>query len=103
MSRKSFAKAVFRMILRAKAARSFVVWVNQGLDRKKIAATLASIYSTSLASSSSAVKAFPGDLGMIQAQDIAYSDSYSGETGRVLMRLLPSLKSFGIRASVGWQ
>ena len=39
-------------------------------------------------------EAFHGDLGMIEAQDTLILISYSGETEE-LIRLLPSLKSFG--------
>lgn len=63
-----------------------------GLIGAKIAATLASTGTPSFFLHPG--EAFHGDLGMIEAQDTLILISYSGETEE-LIRLLPSLKSFG--------
>ncbi|BFM50938.1 KpsF/GutQ family sugar-phosphate isomerase [Marinomonas sp. THO17] len=86
-----FAKAV-RMILTSKGRTIICGMGKSGLIGKKIAATLASTGTPSFFLHPG--EAFHGDLGMIQAEDILILISYSGETEE-LMRLLPSLKSFG--------
>lgn len=63
-----------------------------GLIGAKIAATLASTGTPSFFLHPG--EAFHGDLGMIDPQDTLILISYSGETEE-LIRLLPSLKSFG--------
>jgi len=88
---EEFAKAV-RMILESKGRTIICGMGKSGLIGKKIAATLASTGTPSFFLHPG--EAFHGDLGMIQAQDTLILISYSGETEE-LMRLLPSLKSFG--------
>ena len=61
---------------------------------KKIAATLSSTGSTAVVLSS--VDALHGDLGMVNDQDAVLALSYSGESEE-LLKLLPSLKSFGVK------
>ncbi|KZN13564.1 arabinose 5-phosphate isomerase [Marinomonas sp. TW1] len=86
-----FAKAV-RMILDSKGRTIICGMGKSGLIGKKIAATLASTGTPSFFLHPG--EAFHGDLGMIQAEDTLILISYSGETEE-LMRLLPSLQSFG--------
>lgn len=86
-----FANAV-RMILASKGRTIICGMGKSGLIGKKIAATLASTGTPSFFLHPG--EAFHGDLGMIQPQDTLVLISYSGETEE-LMRLLPSLKSFG--------
>ncbi|REG82878.1 KpsF/GutQ family sugar-phosphate isomerase [Marinomonas pollencensis] len=86
-----FPKAV-RMILSSEGRTIICGMGKSGLIGKKIAATLASTGTPSFFLHPG--EAFHGDLGMIQPQDILILISYSGETEE-LMRLLPSLKSFG--------
>ncbi|WP_133011815.1 KpsF/GutQ family sugar-phosphate isomerase [Marinomonas flavescens] len=88
---EEFAKAV-RMILSSKGRTVICGMGKSGLIGKKIAATLASTGTPSFFLHPG--EAFHGDLGMIQPQDTLVLISYSGETEE-LMRLLPSLKSFG--------
>ncbi|MBD5772366.1 KpsF/GutQ family sugar-phosphate isomerase [Marinomonas colpomeniae] len=88
---EEFAKAV-RMILASKGRTIICGMGKSGLIGKKIAATLASTGTPSFFLHPG--EAFHGDLGMIQAEDTLILISYSGETEE-LMRLLPSLKSFG--------
>ncbi|MCB5160933.1 KpsF/GutQ family sugar-phosphate isomerase [Marinomonas algarum] len=87
----SFPQAV-RMILESKGRTIICGMGKSGLIGKKIAATLASTGTPSFFLHPG--EAFHGDLGMIQADDTLILISYSGETEE-LMRLLPSLKSFG--------
>ncbi|MCO4785289.1 MAG: KpsF/GutQ family sugar-phosphate isomerase [Marinomonas atlantica] len=63
-----------------------------GIVGKKIAATLASTGTPSFFMHPG--EAFHGDLGMVHPDDLLILISYSGETEEVI-RLLPSLKSFG--------
>lgn len=63
-----------------------------GIVGKKIAATLASTGTPSFFMHPG--EAFHGDLGMVHKDDLLILISYSGETEEVI-RLLPSLKSFG--------
>ncbi|MGR0280090.1 KpsF/GutQ family sugar-phosphate isomerase [Marinomonas dokdonensis] len=88
---ESFAQAV-RMILASKGRTIICGMGKSGLIGKKIAATLASTGTPSFFLHPG--EAFHGDLGMIQAEDTLVLISYSGETEE-LIRLLPSLKSFG--------
>jgi len=88
---EEFAKAV-RMILDSKGRTIICGMGKSGLIGKKIAATLASTGTPSFFLHPG--EAFHGDLGMIQAEDTLILISYSGETEE-LMRLLPSLQSFG--------
>lgn len=88
---EDFAKAV-RMILTSKGRTIICGMGKSGLIGKKIAATLASTGTPSFFLHPG--EAFHGDLGMIQPEDVLVLISFSGETEE-LMRLLPSLKSFG--------
>ena len=88
---EEFAKAV-RMILASKGRTIICGMGKSGLIGKKIAATFASTGTPSFFLHPG--EAFHGDLGMIQPEDVLVLISYSGETEE-LMRLLPSLKSFG--------
>jgi len=88
---EEFAKAV-RMILTSKGRTVICGMGKSGLIGKKIAATLASTGTPSFFLHPG--EAFHGDLGMIQPEDVLVLISFSGETEE-LMRLLPSLKSFG--------
>lgn len=88
---EEFAKAV-RMILTSKGRTIICGMGKSGLIGKKIAATLASTGTPSFFLHPG--EAFHGDLGMIQPEDVLVLISFSGETEE-LMRLLPSLKSFG--------
>lgn len=88
---EEFACAV-RMILAGKGRTVICGMGKSGLIGKKIAATLASTGTPSFFLHPG--EAFHGDLGMIQPEDTLILISYSGETEE-LMRLLPSLKSFG--------
>ncbi|ETX10625.1 arabinose 5-phosphate isomerase [Marinomonas ushuaiensis DSM 15871] len=88
---EEFAKAV-RLILSSKGRTIICGMGKSGLIGKKIAATLASTGTPSFFLHPG--EAFHGDLGMIQPEDVLILISYSGETEE-LMRLLPSLKSFG--------
>lgn len=88
---EEFAKAV-RMILATEGRTIICGMGKSGLIGKKIAATLASTGTPSFFLHPG--EAFHGDLGMIQPQDVLVLISFSGETEE-LMRLLPSLKSFG--------
>lgn len=88
---EDFAHAV-RMILNAKGRTIICGMGKSGLIGKKIAATFASTGTPSFFLHPG--EAFHGDLGMIQPEDVLVLISYSGETEE-LMRLLPSLKSFG--------
>ena len=88
---EEFSKAV-RMILASEGRTIICGMGKSGLIGKKIAATLASTGTPSFFLHPG--EAFHGDLGMIQPQDTLILISYSGETEE-LMRLLPSLKSFG--------
>lgn len=88
---EEFAKAV-RLILSSKGRTIICGMGKSGLIGKKIAATLASTGTPSFFLHPG--EAFHGDLGMIQPEDTLILISYSGETEE-LMRLLPSLKSFG--------
>ncbi|MEP0071642.1 MAG: KpsF/GutQ family sugar-phosphate isomerase [Marinomonas sp.] len=88
---EDFANAV-RMILNAKGRTIICGMGKSGLIGKKIAATFASTGTPSFFLHPG--EAFHGDLGMIQPEDVLVLISYSGETEE-LMRLLPSLKSFG--------
>lgn len=88
---EEFAKAV-HMILASKGRTIICGMGKSGLIGQKISATLASTGTPSFFLHPG--EAFHGDLGMIQVEDILILISYSGETEE-LMRLLPSLKSFG--------
>ena len=88
---EDFAKAV-RVILTSKGRTIICGMGKSGLIGKKIAATLASTGTPSFFLHPG--EAFHGDLGMIQPEDVLVLISFSGETEE-LMRLLPSLKSFG--------
>ena len=88
---EDFAKAV-RMILTSKGRTIICGMGKSGLIGKKIAATLASTGTPSFFLHPG--EAFHGDLGMIQPEDVLVLISFSGETEE-LIRLLPSLKSFG--------
>ncbi|SBS32378.1 Arabinose 5-phosphate isomerase KpsF [Marinomonas aquimarina] len=66
-----------------------------GIVGKKIAATLASTGTPSFFMHPG--EAFHGDLGMVHKDDLLILISYSGETEEVI-RLLPSLQSFGNRS-----
>lgn len=87
----SFAEAV-RCILQTKGRVIVCGMGKSGLIGKKIAATFASTGTPSFFLHPG--EAFHGDLGMIQSDDVLILISYSGETEE-LIRLLPSLKSFG--------
>ena len=88
---EEFPKAV-RLILESKGRTIICGMGKSGLIGKKIAATLASTGTPSFFLHPG--EAFHGDLGMIQPEDVLVLISFSGETEE-LMRLLPSLKSFG--------
>ena len=88
---EEFPKAV-RLILASKGRTIICGMGKSGLIGKKIAATLASTGTPSFFLHPG--EAFHGDLGMIQPEDVLVLISFSGETEE-LMRLLPSLKSFG--------
>ncbi|MCV2403901.1 KpsF/GutQ family sugar-phosphate isomerase [Marinomonas sp. C2222] len=88
---EEFPKAV-NMMLACKGRVIICGMGKSGLIGKKIAATLASTGTPSFFLHPG--EAFHGDLGMIQSGDLLVLISYSGETEE-LMRLLPSLKSFG--------
>lgn len=88
---EEFAKAV-RLILASQGRTIICGMGKSGLIGQKIAATLASTGTPSFFLHPG--EAFHGDLGMIQPEDTLILISYSGETEE-LMRLLPSLKSFG--------
>lgn len=86
-----FAKAI-HLIMQTKGRTIICGMGKSGLIGAKIAATLASTGTPSFFLHPG--EAFHGDLGMIEAQDTLILISYSGETEE-LIRLLPSLKSFG--------
>ncbi|RBP82504.1 KpsF/GutQ family sugar-phosphate isomerase [Marinomonas rhizomae] len=88
---EEFSKAV-RLILASKGRTIICGMGKSGLIGKKIAATFASTGTPSFFLHPG--EAFHGDLGMIQPEDVLVLISFSGETEE-LMRLLPSLKSFG--------
>ncbi|MEP7729362.1 KpsF/GutQ family sugar-phosphate isomerase [Marinomonas primoryensis] len=88
---EEFANAV-RMVLTSEGRIVICGMGKSGLIGKKIAATLASTGTPSFFLHPG--EAFHGDLGMIQPEDVLVLISFSGETEE-LMRLLPSLKSFG--------
>lgn len=86
-----FSKAV-EMALSCRGRVIICGMGKSGIVGKKIAATLASTGTPSFFMHPG--EAFHGDLGMVQADDLLILISYSGETEEVI-RLLPSLKSFG--------
>lgn len=88
---ESFSIAV-KMMLACKGRVIICGMGKSGLIGAKIAATLASTGTPSFFLHPG--EAFHGDLGMVQGDDLLILISYSGETEE-LMRLLPSLKSFG--------
>ena len=88
---QQFAQAV-ETILRGKGRTIICGMGKSGIVGKKIAATLASTGTPSFFMHPG--EAFHGDLGMVHADDTLILISYSGETEEVI-RLLPSLKSFG--------
>jgi arabinose-5-phosphate isomerase len=86
-----FASAV-KLIMQTQGRTIICGMGKSGLIGAKIAATLASTGTPSFFLHPG--EAFHGDLGMIEPQDTLILISYSGETEE-LIRLLPSLKSFG--------
>lgn len=91
---QQFAQAV-DIILRGKGRTIICGMGKSGIVGKKIAATLASTGTPSFFMHPG--EAFHGDLGMVHADDTLVLISYSGETEEVI-RLLPSLNSFGNKA-----
>ena len=91
---QQFAQAV-DIILRGKGRTIICGMGKSGIVGKKIAATLASTGTPSFFMHPG--EAFHGDLGMVHADDTLILISYSGETEEVI-RLLPSLQSFGNKA-----
>lgn len=86
-----FAKAV-NLILNTNGRTIICGMGKSGLIGAKIAATLSSTGTPSFFLHPA--EAFHGDLGMIDKEDTLILISYSGETEE-LIRLLPSLQSFG--------
>lgn len=86
-----FASAI-KLIMQTRGRTIICGMGKSGLIGAKIAATLASTGTPSFFLHPG--EAFHGDLGMIEPQDTLILISYSGETEE-LIRLLPSLKSFG--------
>ncbi|OUR68605.1 KpsF/GutQ family sugar isomerase [Marinomonas sp. 42_23_T18] len=86
-----FASAI-KLIMQTQGRTIICGMGKSGLIGAKIAATLASTGTPSFFLHPG--EAFHGDLGMIEPQDTLILISYSGETEE-LIRLLPSLKSFG--------
>lgn len=91
---QQFSQAV-EMILNCRGRTIICGMGKSGIVGKKIAATLASTGTPSFFMHPG--EAFHGDLGMVQEDDALILISYSGETEEVI-RLLPSLKSFGNRS-----
>ena len=88
---QEFADAI-KLIMKTQGRTIICGMGKSGLIGAKIAATLASTGTPSFFLHPG--EAFHGDLGMIEPQDTLILISYSGETEE-LIRLLPSLKSFG--------
>jgi len=89
----SFARAV-ALIVEASGHVIISGMGKSGHIGQKIAATLASTGTPSFFVHPA--EAFHGDLGMITPDDVIVLISYSGETEEVI-KLIPSLKSFGVR------